>query len=261
MIAAAFALLAGSAFAQAPAPKNPDPWERTNRKFFNLHQKIDRAALRPAALGYKSAVPRPLRTGLRNAIRNLTEPVVFVNDVLQAKPGRAARTFTRFVGNSVFGIAGLWDIAGKTGLPHRDNGFGLTMARYGVKPGPYVFIPLMGPSTQRDVVGSGVDFATDPFTWIKVPGRVIFGATRVVVGGLDTRAELDPQLEQINSTATDPYATLRSLYLQNRQASVDEGEVNLEALPDFDDPGADAAASPADSNPANPPPPAYAPRP
>lgn len=249
--AAAFAMLAGSALAQASEPGNPDPWERTNRKSFNIHQSIDRAALRPAAMGYKSAVPRPVRSGLRNAFRNLTEPVVFANDVLQARPGRAARTFTRFVGNSVFGVAGLWDIAGKTGLPYRDNGFGLTLARYGVKPGAYIFIPLVGPSTQRDIVGSGVDILTDPFTWVRFRGQFAFGATRVVVRGLDARAELDSQLETINSTATDPYATLRSLYLQNRQAKVNEGKVDLEALPDFDDPG-EGSTPPADAPPADP---------
>jgi phospholipid-binding lipoprotein MlaA len=252
IIAAALALgVAGSALAQSPAPaaapdpafatKNPDPWERTNRKLYNFHQGIDRAALRPAALGYKKAVPSPLRTGLRNAIRNLGEPVVFVNDILQAKPGRAARTFTRFVGNSTIGIGGFVDVAGKTGLPHRDNGFGITLGRYGVKPGAYLFIPLVGPSTQRDAVGSVVDIATDPFTWIRFPGRFVMNTSRIVIGGLDTRAEFDQQLETINSTATDPYATLRSLYLQNRQATIAGGKVDVEALPDFDDPGEGAA--------------------
>jgi phospholipid-binding lipoprotein MlaA len=258
VIAAALALTAGSAFAQTPtAPANPDPWERTNRKFYNFHQSIDRAALRPAALGYRKAVPSPLRTGLRNAISNVGEPVVFANDVLQLRFGRAARTFTRFVGNSTIGIGGFVDIAGKTGLPHRDNGFGATLARYGAKPGPYLFIPLAGPSTRRDAFGAVVDIFTDPFTWVRFPGRFAMNTTRIVVGGLDKRAEFDQQLETINATATDPYATLRSLYLQNRQATLDGGEVNVEALPDFDDPGA-GAAPPADA-PAEPTPPAAAP--
>ena len=229
-------------------PASADPWEHTNRKLYGIHQSIDHAALGPLARGYKAAVPSPARTGLRNAISNVGEPIVIVNYILQARLGSAAKSFTRFVGNSVFGIGGLIDLAGKTGLPHTDNDFGVTLARYGVKSGPYVFIPLMGPSTTRDVTGRVVDIFTDPFTWIYFPGRIYMTVTRIGVGGIDMRAEFDQTLEQIDSTATDPYATLRSLYLQNRQSTIGGGQIDLQALPDFDDPG--AAPAPAAAPPA-----------
>ncbi len=189
-----------------------------------------------------------MRTGLRNAISNVGEPIVIVNYILQAKLGAAARSFTRFVGNSVFGIGGFVDLAGKSGLPHTDTDFGVTLARYGVKSGPYVFVPLLGPSTTRDLAGKTVDIFTDPFTWIYFPGRIYMTVTRVGVGGIDLRAEYDTTLEQIDSTATDPYATLRSLYLQNRQSTIGGGQIDLQALPDFDDPG--AAPAPAAAPPA-----------
>ncbi|MEO6340011.1 MAG: VacJ family lipoprotein [Caulobacteraceae bacterium] len=259
LMATAFSLAAGAALAQPAAPPtaaeqasqtkamadiasstsaSADPWEHTNRKLYGIHQSIDHAALGPIARGYKSAVPSPARTGLRNAIGNAGEPIVIVNYILQAKLGSAARSFTRFVGNSVFGIGGFIDLAGKTGLPHTDNDFGVTLARYGVKSGPYVFVPLLGPSTTRDLAGKTVDIFTDPFTWIYFPGRIYMTVTRVGVGGIDLRAEFDQTLEQIDSTATDPYATLRSLYLQNRQSTIGGGQIDLQALPDFDDPGA-----------------------
>lgn len=272
---AAAVLIGGAAAAQTPAPATPsaadaaaapaqaeamnqiaaatspaaDPWERTNRKFYGIHQSIDRAALRPAALGYKKSLPSQARKGLRNAIQNVAEPVVIINYIFQLRFGRAARSFTRFAGNSTVGIGGFIDIAGKTGLPHEDNDFGMTLAHYGAKSGPYIFLPLVGPSTQRDLAGKTVDIFLDPFTWIAFPGRFVMNTSRILVGGLDTRAEYDPILVQIESTATDPYATLRSLYLQNRQSQVGGGEIDLNALPDFDDPGAapagDSAPQPA----------------
>jgi len=274
LAAMAFALIGGAAAAQAPeaAPVAPapttagvaDPWERTNRKLYGIHQSIDRKALRPAAMGYKAAVPNQMRKGLRNAIHNVSEPVVIFNYVLQARFGRAVRSFTRFTGNSVFGLGGFIDLAGKTGLPRDDTDFGATLARYGVKPGPYVFVPLVGPSTKRDLFGKGVDIALDPFAWIAFPGRFVMNTSRIVVGGLDTRVEVDGTLQQIDSMATDSYATLRSLYLQNRQSELGGGVIDLNALPDFDDPGAplDPASGPAqDSAPQPPPEPSDAPAP
>ena len=100
-------------------------------------------------------------------------------------------------------------------------------------PGPYIFIPVLGPSDVRDIVGYGVDAASDPLTWIRYTGRWEVGAAKTVVGGLDTRANADAQLKQIDAMATDPYATVRSLYLQNRQAQITGGKVNVQDLPDF----------------------------
>ncbi len=253
-------LLGGTALAQTPqnAPAgfpavamtpglNPDPWEGVNRKLYGVFQKLDAYAIRPAAVFYKHATPRPIRTGLRNGFSNLHEPVIFVNDLFQFHFTDAGVTLGRLTLNSTVGLAGIFDPATSAGLPFHENGFGTTLGRYGTPTGPYLFIPVIGPSDVRDAIGSGIDALTDPLTWIRFTGRWELGAGKTVIGGLDTRANADEQLKQINATATDPYASIRSLYLQNRQAQITGGQVNVNSLPDFGDEPAAApnqAASP-----------------
>ncbi len=212
---------------------NPDPYENLNRKSYALFRYLDRVAIRPASVFYAHALPHPVRTGLHNAIQNVGEPVIFFNDVLQLHPKAAAQSLGRLAINSTIGIGGLADPATASGIPYHQNGFGTTLGRYGVPPGPFIFIPVLGPSDVRDLIGSGVDSASDPLTWINYTGRFAVNAGRTIVGGLDTRANADPQLKQIDAMATDSYATLRSLYLQNRQAQVTGGQVNVNDLPDF----------------------------
>jgi phospholipid-binding lipoprotein MlaA len=246
---------------------DPDPWEKLNRKSYGLFVYLDSHAIRPAAVFYGHAVPHPIRQGLHNAIRNVNSPVIFFNDVLQLHGAKAMQTLGRFVINSTVGVAGLSDVAARSGIPYHENGFGTTLGRYGVGPGPFLFIPVIGPSDVRDALGSGVDALSDPLTWIRYTGRWEVGAAKTVVGGLDTRYNADPQLKVIDATATDPYATLRSLYLQNRAAQINGGQVNVNDLPDFgpepaeSGPAASAPATPSDSEPAAPPPPASAPQP
>ena len=270
-LAAAVALCALSTSAHAqfrtppskvrPAPISDslaieDPFEKLNRRFYAIHQAIDHALLRPLALGYSHATTGGIRQAIHNFITAISEPVVFGNDVLQLRPKRAATTFARFMINATIGIGGLLDPATKLGLPHHDNGFGATLGRYGFKPGPYIFLPLVGPSDLRDLLGTGVDFYSDPVGRIHYPkrGYVLLGIA--VVGGLDQRAQADADLQQIESMGTDSYATLRSLYMQTREAEIQGGgAVSINDLPSFDDPGA-PAATPAPAQPdAAPPPP------
>ncbi len=218
--------------AVTPGP-NPDPWESLNRKTFALFQSADRIAIRPAAIFYSRVTPRPLQLGLRNAFRNLHEPIVFVNDVFQVRFQNAGVTLGRLALNSTIGVAGLFDPATGAGLPYHNNGFGTTLGRYGVPPGPYLF--GAGPTDLRDAIGSGVDILSDPLTWINFDGRLGFGISRGVVSVLDDRAEADPQLKALSSMSTDEYASLRSLYLQNRAAEITGGQVNVNDLPSFGD--------------------------
>ncbi len=208
-----------------PAPG--DPHERFNRRMFRRYQKLDRGLLRPAALGYKHVVPRPLRTGIRHFFSNLTEPVVFLNFLLQGKVGKAIETLGRFVTNSTVGIGGLVDVAKSPGinLPHRPNGFGDTLGFYGVKPGAYLFLPLIGPTTVRDlfggqVVDGAVNGALFPLVIGKPFDKLYFQIPRAVLTGLDERAQADDDLKALLSDAVDPYATLRSVYLQDRAAEI-----------------------------------------
>ena len=228
-----------------------DPFEGMNRAFYAVHQLIDKVFLRPLALGYSHAAVTPVRKAVHNLVVEVSEPVVFGNDVLQLRIKRAAKTLARFVVNATVGIGGLLDPAAKMGLDHHDNGFGTTLGRYGIKPGPYLFIPLMGPTNFRDMIGTGFDFYSDPVGRIHYPkrGYVLLGIG--VVGGLDQRAEADADLRQIESMGTDSYATLRSLYMQQRQAEIrGDKPISVDELPSFDEDAAPAPAATPGANPA-----------
>ncbi|KUR79021.1 VacJ family lipoprotein [Novosphingobium sp. FSW06-99] len=217
--------------AAPPAARNRhspgDPLEGFNRKMFGVNQALDKAFYRPVAMGYKHIVPKPVRSGLRNFFANLQEPVVFANFILQLRIGKAARTLGRFVINSTVGVGGLVDVAKSRDirLPHLRNSFGDTLAWYGVGPGPYVFLPLVGPSTLRDALGGPVDDVAFPMLVISnIAGKPFKGwrfiAASTVIPGLDLRAESDADLRALTDNAVDPYATLRSAWLQNRAAEV-----------------------------------------
>jgi len=200
---------------------------------FALFESADRVAIRPAAIFYSRATPKPVQIGLRNAFQNLHEPIVFVNDVFQMRLKNAGVTLGRLAINTTVGFGGLFDPATTAGLAYHNNGFGDTLGRYGVPPGPYLF--AAGPSDVRDAIGSGVDILTDPFTWINFHGRLEFGVGRGVVTALDDRAQAEPQLKALQAMSTDEYASLRSLYLQNRAAEITGGQVNVNDLPSFGD--------------------------
>jgi phospholipid-binding lipoprotein MlaA len=229
-----------------------DPFEHFNRKMFNAHEKFDAAVLRPAAMAYKHAVPKPLRSGIRNFLSNLTEPIVFLNDLLQLKPGRAIRTFGRFIFNSTLGLGGVLDIAKLPGLklPHRDNGFGDTLGYYGVKPGPYLFLPFVGPTDLRDLFGGQADGLVLPLAVGHPFDQLKYQIPKGVVSGLDQRAEADQDLQALFGSAVDPYATLRSVYLQDRAGEIRalHGKAVVEAQSPLDtslsDPLADPLADP-----------------
>lgn len=201
-----------------------DPLENFNRRMFSAFQNTDRKFIRPAAMAYKQVVPKPVRSGIRNVLSNLGEPIVFLNDLLQLKPGRALRTLVRFAANSTIGIGGLVDVAKTPAvkLPHRSNGFGNTLAYYGVGPGPYLFLPFVGPTTLRDLIGGQGDGFVLPVAVGNPFDRWQFQVPRGVLGALDQRAESDGDMKALLDGAVDPYATLRSVYLQNRAAEIQE---------------------------------------
>jgi phospholipid-binding lipoprotein MlaA len=161
--------------------------------------------------------------------------VVVVNDLLQMRPAKAAASVARLAINLTAGLLGTIDMATRVGVPYHPNGFGDTLGRYGVGPGPYIFLPLLGPSDVRDLFGAGVDVASTPLFYIAYPYKTDSNITVAAVGGLATRAEADSDLTALMSDAADPYATLRSTYLQSRQGEIDDKQV-LPALPDMGDP-------------------------
>ena len=252
----AFVLFVAPTSGRAGTPD--DPLEPFNRGMYAIHRGLDQVIFGPAARAYQAVLPAPLRKGLRNLINNLKEPGIAFNDLLQAHPTRAVKTSARFVINSVAGVGGLLDIAYNAGLPHHDNGFGATAGRYGVQPGPYLFIPFIGPTSFRDLFGQAADMATDPLGWQPYRnGEVIYA--RAIVDGLDQRADADAQLKAIDDMSTDPYASLRSLYEQNRASQINDAISGVTGssepqLQDFDDPGAGSAAPAAATPPAAAPP-------
>lgn len=256
---------------QAAHAAPDDPWEPANRTFYMVHQVLDGFFFGKVVPIFRS-IPAPFRTAVRNVIANLTEPGVAANDLLQGHPEVMARTVGRMAINTTVGLGGMIDVAKQSGLPHHDNGFANTFGRWGFPPGPYLFITMVGPTTVRDGAGTVADILTDPFTWTRFYHRWTVIDARAVWSGLDQRTEADMQLRAIDNMSTDSYASLRSLYLQNRAAVIaaapgaeSGGSSTLPSLPDFGDPAAPAGApdssppaSPAPADPAQPPGPAAA---
>jgi phospholipid-binding lipoprotein MlaA len=210
-----------------------DPLQPLNRGLFRVGLALDRAVARPVARTYGRVAPRPARRAIHNVLANLDAPVVFMNDVLQLRPRRAARTAARFVSNSALGVGGIFDVAARGGLPEQDNDFGATLAHYGVGAGPYIFVPLLGPTTLRDLAGLGVDFAADPFNKAQFHSLQAFDTTRTSLSLLDARETAGADLQALEAGAADPYATVRTAYLQHRSAELNGGQAELEALPDL----------------------------
>lgn len=236
--------------APAPAAEAPsgvaakDPWRGFNRGSYAFNSVLDRALIGPVARAYRRVTPGPVRRGLGRMVDNLREPSTVVNEVLQGHPGRAVRASARFVTNSTVGVLGMFDVAGKAGLERRRADFGQTLGRYGVSPGPYLYLPVIGPLNVRDGLGQVVDALTDPVSLATGGLGSDFGAGRVGVTALDTRAGAEATLTAIAEQATDPYATIRSAYSQSREAVVREATGAAETLPDFDAPPAAASDPP-----------------
>lgn len=211
---------------------NNDPLEPTNRFVYRVNDAVDTAVLRPVAQGYRYVVPGALRRSIGHAISNVTSPIVFANDVLQGHPRNAAATVTRFVVNSTVGLGGFFDVATELGLPpHRGSTFGTTLAVWGVGDGPFLFLPLLGPSGVRDAGGFAADVALDPFTWVSFGGVNALRYSRGGIGALDTREQLLDPVDQVKRDSLDPYATFRSVYRQRRTAEIEEARHDGRPLP------------------------------
>ncbi len=198
-----------------------DPLEPTNRVLYAINDGIDTVILRPVALTYRALVPEPVRTGIHNVLSNLSTPVELGNDILEAKPRRAGDTSMRFLINTTLGVVGIFDVAKGLGYPDHDNDFGMTLALWGVGDGPFLFLPILGPTNPRDAIGHGVDIVGDPFHWIG-QGTVVtvLDWTRWGLTAADQRERVLDPIDSIKKTALDPYATFRSLYRQHRAAAI-----------------------------------------
>ena len=210
-----------------------DPWESTNRSLFEFNNTADRLVLSPLTDGYRFVVPEAARRGIRNAYDTMQEPQYFVNAVAQGKIKSAFRALDRFLVNTVLGL-GVADHATAMGLHQEKHDFGQTMAVWNVPSGPYLMMPFFGPSTARDGIGVVVDFIFDPIDLAK--NELLSSEERLYSLGvrvIDIRSGLKDQGEQFLQGSADPYATVRSAWLQLRRFEIFDG--NLPPEEDFDE--------------------------
>jgi phospholipid-binding lipoprotein MlaA len=219
--------------ARAEFEKTNDPFEPANRKILDFNLFIDRVALKPVAQGYVAVVPEVGRDAIRHFLDNLGEPIVFANNLLQGQFQRAGDTLGRFLTNTTFGVFGLMDPASKQGLEKQTGDFGQTLYSWGVPDGPYIVIPVLGPSDVRDGIGMGVDGYADP--WDHMAGNYHYwylGLVRAGIDGIDQRARNLDTFDELQRNAIDFYAELRSLWRQHRASVLRHGEPA--PIPDLD---------------------------
>jgi phospholipid-binding lipoprotein MlaA len=220
-------LLCGCATTRAGAPQ--DPLERVNRVTYGFNDAIDRAVLRPVATGYRNHVPRVIRTGIGNVLSHLAFPTTIVNDLLQLKLKDTLADIGRFTVNSTLGLAGLLDPASRFGIPRNDEDFGQTLGRWGVPAGPYLVLPLLGPSSIRDAPARFADAQTDLRVQLDLDteSRIALG----VISAVDGRAEL-LSVDATLRSAYDPYAFVRDAWIQRRENEVRDGGADDEMTPE-----------------------------
>lgn len=231
----AAALLGLSGCATPPDPRDTqsvaefdeanDPAEPLNRAIFALNRGLDAALLKPAAGMYEHLIPPSVRAAVHNILANLKSPVILFNDALQGDGKAAGNTASRFAINTILGLGGIGDPATDLGYPAREEDFGQTLAIWGADEGPYLMLPILGPSNPRDAVGKAVDFLIDPFSrYAANSNRDYANYARTSVNATDDRARNMRNLDDIEHASLDFYATVRSLYRQKRQDAITNGQ-------------------------------------
>ncbi len=231
------AVVLSAGCATLPDPSDPeavaefeqinDPVEPMNRGIFDFNLFFDHLLLKPIAGFYRDVAPAAVQRGVHNFLNNLRSPVIFFNDVLQGEMDRAGTTVVRLLINSTVGIAGFRDQAAEWGFPYHNEDFGQTLAVWTVPGGPYVMLPLFGPSNPRDTVGMVVDFFVDPLNWwAHDTGREYIIFARSGVRAVDLRARNFDALEDLEKSSLDFYAAIRSLYRQRRADEISNGETS-----------------------------------
>jgi phospholipid-binding lipoprotein MlaA len=211
-----------------------DPFEDTNRKIFEFNQIVDHHVLVPVAKAYRAALPQPIRNSLRDFLINLQEPLIFANDTLQGDFARAKDSIARFVLNSTIGMGGLVDVAGRWGIPYHEQDLGITLGVWGIPEGPYLVVPILGPSDARDLGGEVAEGFADPWNILAADNNLLWVSfLRGGVNGIDQRARYLDTLADIERTSLDYYATIRSLYRQRRAALIRHERKNLPPNPGF----------------------------
>ena len=196
-----------------------DPWEQTNRAIFRFNQNLDEAVLLPLAKGYKAITPQPVRIAVRNWFNNLDDLWIGFNSMLQGKFANGVNDWARFIFNSTLGLGGFIDIASPGGMPKHDEDFGQTLAVWGVGEGPFVMLPLFGPSTLRDAGALPVDLAASPLWFVDDTTWPL-----TILHFVHARSELIGTEDLLRQATFDEYAYMRDFYLQQRRYKVSDGQ-------------------------------------
>ncbi len=233
MAAASLTLLVTSGCATGPERKPGDPFEPANRAIFTFNDALDTHIAQPIAKGYQKVTPQPMRQAISNFFSNLGDISNFANDLLQLKITDATEDLMRLAMNTTFGLGGLIDFATAAGLPKHHQDFGLTLGHYGVPAGPYLVLPVFGPSSIRDGIGMGVDVKFNLLNYIEPAVRNPMYIAQFV----STRADLLGATDLLQQAALDKYSFVRDAYRQQRQSRINGSQNNNEPLPDYGDPG------------------------
>ena len=223
------AMLALTACSTVQTPSKDDPWEGFNRTIYTFNDKVDQYALKPVAQGYVKVTPQPVRDSVTNFFANIGDVYNAANNFLQLKIADGVEDIMRIVINTVFGVGGLFDVATLAKLPKHDQDFGLTLGHYGVPSGPYLVLPLFGPSTVRDGVGLLGNYFINPLTYVD-PAALSWGLYGLNV--VSTRANLLGASNLLEGAAIDKYSFVRNAYLQRRQYQLSDGHASNN-LPDY----------------------------
>ncbi len=234
VLAALFAVLLAGCATRPTDPEDyaayqeeNDPFEPANRAIFAFNMALDDIIVRPLAIGYRAVVPGAVRSAARNFIDNLGTPLDMLNNLLQGEIDRAGHSMGRFLTNTILGLGGLIDIASDAGIPTYNEDFGQTLAVWGVAEGPYLVLPLLGPSSPRDGIGLAVDSVADPFSnWATRNGYEELVYTRTGVDLIDRRSQNIETIDQMREESIDFYANVRSVYQQYRRSAICNGRTS-----------------------------------
>ena len=249
-------LCCGGCATSSSAPSNAedaasenDPAEGVNRAIFKANLAADHAVMRPVAEAYTEHVPEVVQTGVHNVVQNLKEPAVAANDLLQGNLSHAWQSVQRLAVNTTVGAVGMVDVAAKWGLPPHKADFGQTLAVWGVGEGPFVELPLLGPSNPRDAVGTVVDLALNPLTFVGGAPATYAGVATGGADFVDKRAQHLEDLDTLERNSLDYYVTLRSVYRQHREAEIKTAkEREAEGRVDISFPNTGPATTPPDDS-------------
>lgn len=220
-----------------------DPFEEQNRMVMSFNQGADKMVIFPAIKGYRAVTPKPVRKGLSNFLTNLSSPMNLVNQILQGDLQGSRTVLLRTVINTTVGVGGIFDVAGHEGIEHEQEDFGQTLAVWGVDHGPYMVLPIIGPSSLRDYGGYLVDSTADPLRWYAInEDKQFLSGVRFVASYLNLRDSLMDTQQELERSSFDYYAAVRSTYYQYRRAAIRDQKAskssdlnNIPEIPDYDD--------------------------